>query len=65
MLDLEPGRAHGDAQCLGFIGAGNGAAIIVGKHHDGATRQAGAKHTFTTHVKIIAIDQRVHDKTST
>jgi hypothetical protein len=29
VADLEPGRAHLDAQRLGFIRAGNGAAVVV------------------------------------
>ena len=29
VADLEPGRAHLDAQRFGFVRAGNGAAVVV------------------------------------
>ena len=29
VTDLEPGRAHADAQGLGLVGAGDGAAVVV------------------------------------
>lgn len=60
-MDLEPGGAHGNAECFGLIRAGNGAAIVVGENHHRQAVQAGAKHPFTADKEVVAIHQGVHD----
>ena len=61
LLDLKPGRTHGDAKRFSLIAAGDGAAIVVTQHDDRLSVQAGPKDTFAGHIEIVAIDQGVHD----
>ena len=60
MFDLEPGGPHLDTQRFGFVAAGDGAAVIVGQHHDGTVVKVRSEYAFAGHVEIIAIDQGVH-----
>ena len=39
-----PGLAHGDAERLGFVGAGDHAAVVVRQHHHGLAAQGRLKH---------------------
>lgn len=46
MFDLEPGRAHGNSECLGFVAAGNGTAIVIAENANRQAIEAGSKHPF-------------------
>lgn len=60
VADLEEGRAHLDAQGLGFVAAGDGAAVVVGQDHDRAAVQAGLKDALAARVEVVAVEERNH-----
>ena len=53
--DLEQGSAHGDAQGLGFVGAGHGATVVVGQHDDGFSVQFRTENAFAGSVEVVAV----------
>src|ERR1700733_13468561 len=52
-----PGRAHLDAEGLGFVRAGDDTAVIVREHHDRLAAQPRLKHALAGGVEIVAIDK--------
>ncbi|MCY1309380.1 hypothetical protein D9M70_594700 [compost metagenome] len=62
MLDPEPRCSHLDAQVLGFVGARDGAAVVVGENDDRPAVQAGTEHPLARDIEIVAIDQGVHGR---
>ena len=50
---LEIGRTFLDAHRFGLIGTGYYAAVIVGEHHAGHSRQIRSENPLTTHVAIV------------
>ena len=60
-LLLFKGRfAHGNAQCLGFVGPGDDTAVVIGQDHNGAILQPGIKNPLAGGVKIIAVNEGEH-----
>jgi hypothetical protein len=57
VADLEPGRAHLDAQRFGFVRAGNGAAVVVGEDDERAVLQPGLEDAFAAAVEVVAVDE--------
>ena len=51
--DLEPGRAHPDAQRLGLVRAGDRAAIVVRQHHDRSPVQPGVEDALARDGKLL------------
>ena len=60
VADLEEGRAHLDAQGLGFVAAGNRAAVVVGQDHDRAAVQAWLEDALATRIEVVAVEKRDH-----
>ena len=56
-LRLEQRDAHGDAERLGLLGAGDDAAIVVGQHDDGAAGERRLEHPLARGIEVVAIDQ--------
>jgi hypothetical protein len=50
-------HSHADSECLGFVAAGNHAAVSVGKHNNRKAIQPGIEHPLTACVEFIAINQ--------
>jgi hypothetical protein len=46
MAELKVGLPHRDTQGFGFVAAGDGAAIVVGQHHNRLSHQAWPKHAL-------------------
>ncbi len=59
LLNLEQWHAHFDAQGFDFIAAGDNTAVVVTEYGNWLTDQVWPKYSFTTDVKIVAIDK--HD----
>lgn len=57
LLALEIRGAHGNAQGLGLVGAGNDAAVIVGQHHHRFADELRIKEPLTGGIEIIAVNQ--------
>ena len=49
--------AHGDAERLGLLGAGDDAAIVVGQHDDGAAGERWLEYPLARGIEVVAIDQ--------
>ena len=56
-LRLEQRDAHGDAERLGLLGAGDDAAIVVGQHDDGLAGERRLEHPLARGIEVVAIDQ--------
>ena len=52
-----PRCAHGDAERLRLVAAGDHAAVVVREHDDGTAAQFGLKHALAGDIEIVAIDQ--------
>ena len=52
-----PGLSHGDAERLGFSGAGDDAAVVVGEDDDRAPLQLRLKEGLAGGVEVVAVDQ--------
>ena len=59
-FDLEIGVPHPDAQGLGFVGAGNGTAVVVGEDDDRSAVQFRTEYPFAGCEKVVAVGQGVH-----
>ena len=46
-----------DAQGLGFVTAGNGAAVVVGQHDQRPALQPGLEDAFAGDVEVVAVDE--------
>ena len=55
--DFELGIAHLDAEGLGFVAAGDHAAVVVAQDDDGASVQRGLKDALAGGVEIVAIHE--------
>jgi hypothetical protein len=55
-----PDFTHSDAASLGFGGAGNDAAVVVGKDNDGLAFQLGLENAFAGAVERVAINEGEH-----
>jgi hypothetical protein len=51
----EVGGAHADTEGFGLIGAGNYAAVVVGKYHHGPVCQVRPEKTLAGNIEIIAV----------
>lgn len=57
ILQFEPGCAHRNTECLGFIGSGDSAAIIIAQHDDRLAVELGIEDAFAGDVEVVDVDQ--------
>ena len=60
LAQLEVRRAHLDAQGLGRVTAGNGAAVVVGQHNHRPALQPRLEDAFAGDVEVVAVDEGEH-----
>ena len=57
LADLEERGAHGDAERLHLLGAGDDAAVVVGEHGDWRVFEVGAEEALAGDVEVRAVDE--------
>jgi hypothetical protein len=64
-FELEVGGSHRDAQRLGFLRAGNHAAVVVAQHDHGLAVEPRVEDPFAGAVKVVAVNQGEHRRVET
>lgn len=59
LAQLKKGLSHRDAEAFGLVRAGDDAAVVVRKHHDGAPFERRVEHPFARSVEIVAVAKSV------
>ena len=60
MAELEHRLTHSYAQTLGFVGSGDGAAVVVGEHDHRTALQVGPEYPLAADKEVVAVGQCVH-----
>ena len=60
--EFEHRLTHLDAEALGFVGAGYGAAVVVGEYDHRPAFEVGPEDPLAADEEVVAVGQGVHDR---